>query len=297
MPIIHGADRPADDEPRVQVQDRREIQLVAAADDELRRVADPPLIRRGGRELPIEQIGRDRLVVIAHRRELEPPPHAASQAVLLHQPDDPLAADRLAVLDQVLRECAGCRSCAGWPRRTRAPSRAAGRRAARGRRGRSATRRSHSGDTQTPTEDRHRMPGLLRRDEREPHRLCFAKKAAAFFRMSRSSCELRFSLRSRASSSRSAVVRPVLPFVRSARARLTQSPQRRVSVRSRSRATAPTRLALVEDQAHRAGLELISELPARPALGACLPSVWTSYPPFGRCPRNRIKPIRNCAST
>ena len=36
---------------------------------------------------------------------------------------------------------------------------------------------------------RDRMLGLLRRDEGKPHRLCFAKKAAAFFRMSRSSGE------------------------------------------------------------------------------------------------------------
>ena len=39
------------------------------------------------------------------------------------------------------------------------------------------------------------MLGLLRRDEGEPHRLCFAKKAAAFFKISRSSARMRFSLR------------------------------------------------------------------------------------------------------
>ena len=79
---------------------------------------------------------------------------------------------------------------------------------------------------QTATENIDGMLGLLRRDEGKPHRLCFAKKAAAFFRISAPPD-----------------VRPVLFFVRSARASI-----------------------------------------------ACLPS-WTSYPPSGKCPRNRIKPI------
>ena len=50
---------------------------------------------------------------------------------------------------------------------------------------------------------------------------------------------MRFSLRSRASSSRSAVVRPVRPPLRSARARSTHG-RKADSVRSNSRATAPT---------------------------------------------------------
>ena len=65
------------------------------------------------------------------------------------------------------------------------------------------------------------IAGLLRLDPREFHRWSFAKKAAAFFRTSRSMRSSRTSLRSRANSSRSAVVRPVLPFVRSARASST----------------------------------------------------------------------------
>src|SRR5216684_2360823 len=51
--------------------------------------------------------------------------------------------------------------------------------------------------------------GLLRLDEREhAHRVSLAKKAVARLRMSRSSRNTRFSLRNRASSSRSAVVNP-----------------------------------------------------------------------------------------
>ena len=66
MPVVHGADRPPHDEPREQIQDHREVELAGAAgaDDELGRVADPPLIRRVGLKSPVEQIGRDGLVVI-----------------------------------------------------------------------------------------------------------------------------------------------------------------------------------------------------------------------------------------
>ena len=103
------------------------------------------------------------------------------------------------------------------------------------------------------------MLRLLRRDKPEPHRLCFAKKAAAFFRISRSSCRMRFSLRRRLSSSRSAVVSaPALPFSGSARACSTQF-RSDDSVRSRSRAAGAHALALFQDQPDGARLELVSE--------------------------------------
>src|ERR1700736_1030932 len=93
---------------------------------------------------------------------------------------------------------------------------------------------------ETPTQHRDRVLGLLRRDEPKSHRLCFAKKAAAFFNISRSSWRMRFSLRSRASSSRSAVVSaPGLPLPRSARVCSTHL-RNDDSVKSRSRAAAPT---------------------------------------------------------
>src|SRR5205823_1284360 len=78
-------------------------------------------------------------------------------------------------------------------------------------------------------------------DEGKPHRLCFAKNAVAFFRMSRSSSAIRSALRRRVSSSRSAVVSPVRPFERSACARLTHWPSAEAT-RSSSRATAVTLL-------------------------------------------------------
>src|SRR5206468_10361545 len=65
-------------------------------------------------------------------------------------------------------------------------------------------------DAEDATEPSDRVVGLLRGDEPEPaHRVVsLAKKAAAFFRISRPSRSTRTSLPSRASSSRSAVVNP-----------------------------------------------------------------------------------------
>jgi len=116
-----------------------------------------------------------------------------------------------------------------------------------------------------------------------------SRRRPAFFKISRSSWRIRFSRRSRASSSRSAVVRPVFPLVRSARARFTHS-RSAVSVRSRSRATLPTLLPSSSTSRTAWALKSSSNRRARPGAWVCLPSVWTSYPPQERCPRNRIKP-------
>jgi len=88
VPIICGADGPADDEAREQIEDRREIQFAAFPDDELRGIADPPPIRRLGCELSVEQIRGDRLVVIAHRGAFKALPQPGFQAVLLHQANE-----------------------------------------------------------------------------------------------------------------------------------------------------------------------------------------------------------------
>src|SRR5262249_9410415 len=86
----------------------------------------------------------------------------------------------------------------------------------------------------------YRKGGLLRGDEREPHGFSFAKKAVAFFRMSRSILSVRFSRRSRPSSSRSSVVSaPVGPRPASTSPCRTQL-RSAVSVRSSSRATVAT---------------------------------------------------------
>src|SRR6185503_12619896 len=95
-------------------------------------------------------------------------------------------------------------------------------------------------DLQRAAQQPDRKRGLLRGDEREPHGFSFAKKAVAFFRMSRSIRRVRFSRRSRPSSSRSSVVSALgAPRPVSISAWRTHS-RSAVSVRSSSRATAPT---------------------------------------------------------
>src|SRR5206468_5151108 len=94
------------------------------------------------------------------------------------------------------------------------------------------------GDLHDLTDLGDRKPGLLRADPGKRYAGFLAKKAVAFFRMSRSIRSSRFSLRSRDSSARSSLVKPVLPLVRSACARATQTPSEE-GVRSSSRATAP----------------------------------------------------------
>jgi hypothetical protein len=100
--IIRRAHGPADDKTREQIQNGGQIQLAAAADHELRRVADPALIECRRRKLAVEQIGRDGLIVIAHRRVLESFARPRLQAVFLHQPHDPLPAHRDLQLEEVL---------------------------------------------------------------------------------------------------------------------------------------------------------------------------------------------------
>jgi hypothetical protein len=60
VPVIDCTDRPPDDDAREEVQDGGQIQLAALADLELGGVADPALIGGLGRELPVEEVGRDR---------------------------------------------------------------------------------------------------------------------------------------------------------------------------------------------------------------------------------------------
>jgi hypothetical protein len=102
MAISDGTDGPPYDEPREQIQYGGQIQLATLADDELGRVPDPPSIRTFRRKRATEQVGGDRLIVIAHRRARVPLPRPGDQAVFLHQADHSLAAHRLLLPDQVL---------------------------------------------------------------------------------------------------------------------------------------------------------------------------------------------------
>jgi hypothetical protein len=59
-------------------------------------------LRWGRRELTIQQVGRDRVIVIAHRRAREALANPGFQAFFLHQTHDARAADPDVLLDQIL---------------------------------------------------------------------------------------------------------------------------------------------------------------------------------------------------
>src|SRR5262245_4806336 len=69
-------------------------------------------------------------------------------------------------------------------------------------------------DAQTTTEDTDWIVRLLRGDKLKSHSLCLAKKAVAFFKISRSIRSSRFSLRSRFNSVRSSSVSGISGFGR-----------------------------------------------------------------------------------
>jgi hypothetical protein len=94
VPIVHRADRPADHEARIEVENGGEIQLGAAPDDELCRVTHPALIWTVGSELAGEDVGGDRLVVVTHRRDTEALAHASAKAFIAHQPRDAFPTNR-----------------------------------------------------------------------------------------------------------------------------------------------------------------------------------------------------------
>ena len=132
---------------------------------------------------------------------------------------------------------------------------------------------------QAPAENGHRMLGLLRRDEGKPHRLCFAKNAAAFFRMSRSSSTIRsllaeprqllaFGRRQAGLALRAIGLRLLGPMPPSADGDQVEL--------ARHRADA---LAFLEHQPDGAGLELLREPPACPpaCVSAAIPDIVSAF--------------------
>lgn len=65
MAIVDRADRPAHDEPRVEIQDRPQVGLAILADPQFARIPHPSLIRSFGGDVLLQQIRGDRLLVIA----------------------------------------------------------------------------------------------------------------------------------------------------------------------------------------------------------------------------------------
>src|SRR5262245_42436944 len=181
--------------------------------------------------------------MVAHRRALEPLPGASFQSIFLHQPNHALATEAFVLLEQIfVNPWTAVAVLTGFKRRpdehAELPIALRVRRFRPPPPGIVATRRH----VERPTQLADLEGGLLRGDPRKLHCWCFAKKAAAFFRISRSVRSSRTSLRRRPSSSRSAVVStPGLPLPRSARARSTHL-RSDDSVKSRSRAVAPTLL-------------------------------------------------------
>ncbi len=88
--VVNSTYGPPNEESRVEVEERREIKLPAAADHELGRVPDPPLVRRIGDEVLPEHIGRDGLAMTAYRRALEAFAYSSNEAFCLFQPNHPL---------------------------------------------------------------------------------------------------------------------------------------------------------------------------------------------------------------
>src|SRR5687767_11444498 len=84
----------------------------------------------------------------------------------------------------------------------------------RGRQSSSPRIKSTPTHTETAAQDRQGVLGLLRGDEMKLHSLCLAKKAVAFFKISRSVRSSRFSLRNRRNSVRSSSVSGISGFGR-----------------------------------------------------------------------------------
>lgn len=183
--IVDGADGPTHDEPREKIQNCREVELPTAADHHLRRVADPSLVRGFGHELPIQKVRRDRLIVVAHRSDLESLALSSDQALFLHQAGNTLFADSDSVFEEiavnaraaVVRATAFKRSVDQDPESTIM---------LRVRRFGAFQRSIETAgrDLKDFTELRNRKLGPLRVDPGENYAWFLAKKAAAFLRNS-----------------------------------------------------------------------------------------------------------------
>ncbi len=193
--------------------------------------------------------------------EVVPLADAGRQPLLLHQPNDPLPAHGLVPFDEVVVD----------PRAAVVPAASRERSVHQDfqpavflrpcRLGSGAPRIEPTGrHAEHPTQCPYGNGGPLRVDRREDCAWCLAKRAETLFSRSRSMRSSRVSLRSRANSSRSSFISPLLPCVRSARAWVTHC-ARAEAVRSSSRATAPIVLPSSRTSAHGAVLELLREPP------------------------------------
>src|ERR1019366_3327477 len=238
--VVVCARGPAHDASRTEVQNRRQVKPALVRPD-VRDIGHPDGVRRSGFEVALHDVGRDGVIVLRVCRDAELPPLFADDTFGLHQPLDAFLSDALALLAKSTEDA---RTAVGAASRLVC--------------GLDVHDELHI--LQGPRRDRTRLPRieaaaryrqyvahrdrrprrLLLVDERELHAFSFAKKAAAFFKISRSISRRFTRLRNSLSSSRSAVVSTLsgrLPA--SALARFTHA-RRAVSVRSRSAATCAT---------------------------------------------------------
>src|SRR5262245_3589031 len=240
-PFAHG---PADGEAGAEIEDHRQVQP-ALLSRNVGDVGHPSVVGHGPGELTRQYIGGNGKRMPSVRRHPKPPAAPGGQSTRPHQarhplatgpapagpqlgknPRAPVALPALGVDRRDLKAQPGV-GLRAWPRRPRLPGVESGAR-----------------HVKSATEQPHWEGGLLPGDEGEPHAFSFAKKAVAFFRMSRSIRRVRTSRQSWPNSSRSAVVSaPAGPCPASTSACRTQL-RSAVSVRSNSRATVGTDLPL-----------------------------------------------------
>src|SRR6516165_9095081 len=195
--------RPADHATREQIEDDRQVQPTLQGPD-IGNVGDPAAVEGGHCKPPVQQILPDchALPGISGAAEATVFPRAQSRS--LHQPRHPLAPGTPAALSQLGMD-AGATVAATTLTINRRDFESQplifldmlGGRSFR------PSVVSCARDLEHPAHQRHRIVGLLPCDKSESHSLSLAKKAVAFFKISRSSRSRRFSRRSSTSSSRS----------------------------------------------------------------------------------------------
>ena len=192
-----ASDRPADDAPRRQVEHDGEI-TPSALQAARGHVCRPHAIHAPRAKMAPHAIGGNRIVVTTVGRHDEPPTPARPQSRGAHQSRDAFAADGNAA---IVEDAAQSWAAIGLPTVGMGDAQLRGQaqiipRVLR----RTAARprvKPAAGHAHTTTEQGDGILRLLRSNEAKPHLLCFAKKAVAFFRTSRSSRSCRFSARRR----------------------------------------------------------------------------------------------------
>src|SRR5579863_5275777 len=197
------AQRPSDHPARKQVQHNRQVQP-ALKRPQISDVADPAAVGRAHGETPREQIALYRHSVVGVGSAAKAPAHTRAQPRRPHQPRHSLARDPLSPSAQLrMHPRTAVTTAALGVNRRPLQRQALVLASMRRRRPLAPGVVTRARNVQHPAHQCHRVAGLLRRDKREPHWFSLAKKAVAFFRISRSIRNRWFSRLSSTSSSRS----------------------------------------------------------------------------------------------